>query len=89
MIIAEEIRDACGRFLQYLHAGQINHPEMIRLLPVESASVDQQNSFIPQKIQGKLFIISNVEFLHIDLREEIKGSLGFTALMPGISVSAL
>ncbi len=72
MIIAEEIRDACGRFLQYLHAGQIDHAEMIRLLPVESASVDEQNSFVPQKIQSKLLIISNVEFLHIDLRENDK-----------------
>ena len=75
MIIAEKVCDLCHGFPQHLNSRQINHPEMIRLLPVESASVDQQNSFIPQKIQGKLFIISNVEFLHIDLREKIKGSL--------------
>ena len=62
---------------------------MIRLFPVETAAVDQENLFIPEKIKGKLLVVRNIEPFYIDLREDVEGGFGFTALIPGISVSAL
>ena len=86
MIIAEKVRNACRRLFQHFHAGQIDHPEMIRLLPVESASVNQQNSFIPQKIQNELLIIRNVELLRLlDRRLEERGTWQGRLLRPGFS----
>lgn len=77
MIITEEVRHLLHRLFQDFNPRQIYHPEMIRLLPVESASMDEKNFFILQKIQCKLFIIGDIELFHIDLWKNIEGRLWF------------
>ena len=51
---------------------QINNAEVIRLLPVEALTRNNKHLFLMKKIQSKLFIIENIKFLSIDLREYIK-----------------
>src|SRR5699024_2310280 len=46
----------------------------IRLFPVETASVDQEDFFITEKIKGELLIVCDIELFHIDLREDIESS---------------
>ena len=76
-IITQEIRNFSHCFFQNFNSWQIYYPEMIRLFPVKSTSLYDQDFLILQQIQCKLFIIYNVELLHIDLREHIKCSLRF------------
>ena len=76
-IITQEIRNFSHSFFQNFNSWQIYHPEMIRLFPVKSTSLYDQDLLILQQIQCKFFIIYNVELLYIDLREHIKCSLRF------------
>ena len=50
---------------------------MIRILPVKSTSMNDQDLFLTKQIQSKLFIICNVKLLCINLREDIKSSFWF------------
>ena len=50
---------------------------MIRILPVKSTSMNDQDLFLTKQIQSKLFIIGNVKLLRINLREDIKSSFWF------------
>ena len=76
-IITQKIRNFSHSFFQNFNSWQIYHPEMIRLFPVKSTSLYDQDLLILQQIQCKFFIIYNVELLYIDLREHIKCSLRF------------
>ena len=76
-IITQEIRNFSHSFFQNFNSWQIYYPEMIRLFPVKSTSLYDQDLLILQQIQCKFFIIYNVELLYIDLREHIKCSLRF------------
>ena len=76
-IVTEEISNLPCCLFQHLDPGQINHAEMIRLFPVETAAVDQENLFIPEKIKGKLFVVRNIEPFYIDLREDVESSFWF------------
>ena len=53
-IVAEEISYFPHCLFEYLDPGQIDYAEMIRLSPVETAAVDQEDLFIPEKIKGVL-----------------------------------
>ena len=49
---------------------------MIWLAPVESASVNHQDFLLPEKIQGKFFIIQDIELFHIHFRKDVESCLG-------------
>ena len=49
---------------------------MIRLLPVKAAAVDDEDFFIPQQIQGELFIVGDVKFVYIDPWKDVKSRFG-------------
>ena len=59
-IITQEIRNFSHSFFQNFNSWQIYHPEMIRLFPVKSTSLYDQDLLILQQIQCKFFIIYNV-----------------------------
>lgn len=82
MIIAEEIGDLSHGFFQYFDPWQINDTEVIRLMPVESAAVDQQDLFIPEQVKGELFIVCDIELLNINFGEDVKSSLWFDTTDP-------
>lgn len=88
MIIGQKICDLSHRFFQHFQTRQIYHAEMIRLVPVESTSMDQQDFLIFQQIQHKFLIVCDTELPDVQLREDIKAAFGFTAVIPGISVNA-
>ena len=50
---------------------------MIRILPVKSTSMNDQDLFLTKQIQSKLLIICNVKLLRINLWEDIKSSFWF------------
>ena len=77
LISSQEVGNISGCFFQNLYTGQIYNTEMIRFLPVKAAAVDQKDFFLTEKIQGKFFIICDVEFFRINFRENIKCCLGF------------
>ena len=72
MVIAEEIRHFLYSLFQDFNPRQIHHPEMIRLLPVKAAAVNQQDFLVPKQIQGELLIIRDIEPFYIDLRKHVK-----------------
>ena len=74
-VILKEIRKASHCILQNLDTGKIDNAEVVGLIPVESAPVDNQQFFLPQQVQRKLLIVLNIELFHIQLRENIKSGL--------------
>ena len=50
---------------------------MIRLFPVKSAAVDDEDFLFSEQIQGKLFVIYDIELFRIQLGEDIKSRFGF------------
>ena len=65
MIIAEKISDFFHGLPQDFDAGQVDHAEVIRLFPVKTASMDEQDLFVPQKIQSESLIVGDVELFHV------------------------
>ena len=51
--------------------------EVVRLFPVEAAAGNKKNVCCMEKIPCELLIVGDVEFLYIELREEIKSSTVF------------
>ena len=45
-------------------------------VPVESASVDYQDFLLPEEIQGKFFIVQDIELFHIHFRKDVESCLG-------------
>ena len=76
-IILQEIPQFHRSILKHFHTRQINHSEMIRIFPVKSASMNDQNLLLTKQIKSKLLIICNVKFLCINFREDIKSSFWF------------
>ena len=76
-IVLQELPDFTNRLFQYFNTRQINHAEMIRLMPVKSTSLNDQDLLVTKQIKSKFLIIHNIEFLRINLREHIKCSLRF------------
>ena len=62
-------------FLKLSYIRQVHYSEMIRRSPVEALSGNQKDLFLMKEIKSKLLIIVNVEFLCIDLREDIESCL--------------
>ena len=62
-VISKEACQPLHGVLQNLHTGQIDHAEMIRLLPVKAATVNDQKLFFFQEIQGEFFVVRNVKAL--------------------------
>ncbi len=56
---------------------------MIGMRPVKASAVDHENLFLPQKIERKLFVISDIELLDIHPGEDIKSGLRFYRADPG------
>ena len=50
---------------------------MVRLLPVEASAMDEQDFFVAQKIEGKLFVVGDMELFDVELREHVKGCFRF------------
>ena len=74
--MAQEVSQLLGRFLQNFHPGQVHQTEMIRFFPVEAAAGNDQHTLFFQEIQGELAVAGDIEFLHIDLGEDVESSLG-------------
>ena len=50
---------------------------MVRLLPVEASAMDEQDFLVAQKIEGKLFVVGDMELFDVELREHVKGCFRF------------
>ena len=55
--------------------GQVDDAEVVRFDPVEAGALDDQDLLLLEEIQCKLDVVRNVEFLRIDLRENIERRL--------------
>ena len=53
---------------------------MVGVGPVEAGAGDDEDLGLRQQVPGELFVIGDVELLHIQLGEEIEGTLGLVHL---------
>ena len=88
-VSGEKIAELIRSLVQYLYPWQINHSEVVGFLPVESSAVNNQYLLFSQKVEGKLFVVGDVEFLYINLRESIKGSLWLFYAYSGDTVECI
>ena len=77
MISIQKLCQFLCRFLQICDSRQIYHTKMIRFIPVESATMYNQDSLLSQQIQCKFFVVVDVEFLHIQFRENVECGFRF------------
>ena len=90
VIIAEKIPQLFHSLSQDFDPGKVYDPEMIGLLPVEASAVDNEDLFVPEKIQSEFLIVFDTELFPVQfLGRYRKRALGFTAVTPGMSFRAL
>lgn len=76
MVVSEEVPELVGGLGQYVAVGQIDDAEMIRLFPMETAAVGQQDVLLPQQVKGELLVVHHAKALLVQLGEDVKGGLG-------------
>ena len=76
MLLLSVMRQEISQFPRCRFQGtqirKIHYTEMIRLLPVKTASMHQKYTLFPQKIIGKLLIVGNMELFRIQFRENVE-----------------
>ena len=82
MISEKEFSQPVSCLFQLAHIWQIHNAEMIWLSPVKAFSRHKKYLLLMKEIQGKLLVIHNIEFLSIDLRENVKCSPWFYCCNP-------
>ena len=76
-IVVQEVVQIGHAFTEHFDARQIYHAEMVGLLPVEALAWYQQDFLFVQQIKSKLLVVSNIEFLCVNFREDVEAALGF------------
>ena len=56
--------------------GKEYYSEVIRLMPVEARAAGDENMLFTKQIKREFFVIGDVEFLGVELGEDIEGTLG-------------
>ena len=74
-IITEEIRHLLHRALEHFDTRQIDDAEVVRILPIETGALHNEQLFVVQQVEGELFVVVDVELLRVDLREDIERGL--------------
>ena len=74
-ICGQELSHLAHSLLQLTHVRQIYYTEVIRRIPVKALTRYQKHLLLMQEIKSELFIIVNIEFLCVDLRENVESSL--------------
>lgn len=88
-VVAEEVLQLHHSLVQNLDSGQVNDPEMVRLMPVEALTGDQQYLLIPQQIKSELLIVSDIESLGVNLGEDVEACLGLYSADTGDIIQCL
>ncbi len=76
-IVAEEVCHFVDGAFEHLDARQVDHTEMVRVLPIETGALHDEQFLVVQQIERELLVVANVEFLRIDFREDVEGRLRF------------
>lgn len=76
MIVAEEICHFRCALFENFDTRQVYNAEVIGVIPVEAAAVNQEDFFVAEQIKGELFVVGDIEFLNIDTREHVECCLG-------------
>ena len=74
-ICGQELSHLAHSLLQLTHVRQIYYTEVVRRIPVKALTRYQKHLLLMQEIKSELFIIVNIEFLCVDLRENVESSL--------------
>ena len=76
-IVVQEVVQIGHAFTEHFDARQIYHAEMVGLLPVEALDLVPAGSSFRAAIKSKLLVVSNIEFLCVNFREDVEAALGF------------
>ena len=76
-IVLEKSCNARKSKFQVAFPRKENHSEVIRVEPVETSTLDDQDSFLLQEIAGELLIVSDRVNVRIESRKHIERGLGF------------
>ena len=72
LVVFEEISHFIHGVFKILKLRKINYPEMVRLLPVETAAMNKKYLLFTEKIKHELLVICDVETLCVYLWEDLE-----------------
>jgi len=75
-IAVQEAGKAFNRFFDLALVRQGNHAEVVGAYPVEARALHDEHFFLREKIAGKLHVVADVEFLNVQLGENVERAFG-------------
>ena len=88
-VVGHEVREVLHALAQNAHAGQVDHAEVVGLVPVEALARHDEDALLMQQVERELLVVGDVELLDVDLGEDVEGRLGLDRGDARISLSAL